>query len=177
MAFVDVNPRYRALLARRGWSRRPFLRLAGRVRRRPCGSQHRARGAGEGAERFSAYLKREQHIRWRHRLHSAWAGFGFVSRCYREALVLQATPTGRHRLPEMIAAARTITATLPAGRELGHANRTASVSACRVPVSRARQEVAVLLGRYWRNCTPLVFSTPICIPNTFWRGRTRRMAR
>ena len=45
---------------------------------------------GEGPEAFVVYLKREAQVRWRTRLANFLAGSGWVSRCVREATVLEA---------------------------------------------------------------------------------------
>src|SRR5207244_3196548 len=80
-----VTPRYRELLARLGL-RAPddFLALPGVIY---CGhpDRHVARVA-LGAT--PAFLKREHRVRWKDRLASAWAGFGFVPRAYREYRLL-----------------------------------------------------------------------------------------
>jgi len=149
MAFVDVNPRYRALLARQGLvAPADFFDWQGVFVGGHADRSIARVALGEGAERFSAYLKREQHIRWRHRLHSAWAGFGFVSRCYREALVLQQLQRADIGCPEMIAAGEDDHGnSFLLVRELGHATELRQFLRVECPSGRARQEVAVLLGR------------------------------
>src|SRR5207247_3575961 len=44
---------------------------------------------GTGAQAIRAVLKREHRVPWKDRLANAWAGFGFVSKSYREALLLR----------------------------------------------------------------------------------------
>jgi tRNA A-37 threonylcarbamoyl transferase component Bud32 len=86
MAFVKVNPCYRELLARLGL-RAPddFLALPGVIY---CGhpDRHVARVA---LGTTAAFLKREHRVRWKDRLASAWAGFGFVPRASREYRLLR----------------------------------------------------------------------------------------
>jgi tRNA A-37 threonylcarbamoyl transferase component Bud32 len=105
MAFVDINPRYRPLLARQGLvTVADFLSLEG-VLIGGHADRHAARvilGGGPGA--IEAYLKREQCVRWRDRLASAWAGFGRRSRSCREAAVLRQLGPAGIDCPEVIAA-------------------------------------------------------------------------
>jgi tRNA A-37 threonylcarbamoyl transferase component Bud32 len=105
MAFVDINPRYREVLARQGLrTAQDFLRLSGMI---CCGhpDRHVAQvKLGEGAESFPAYLKKEHRVRWKDRVGNAWAGFGFVSKSRREMEVLKAVAGEGIRGPEFIAA-------------------------------------------------------------------------
>jgi tRNA A-37 threonylcarbamoyl transferase component Bud32 len=105
MAFVDVNPRYREQLDRLGL-RTPddFLTLSGVIL---CGHPDRnvARVTlGEGAAAIHAFFKREHRTRWRDRLANAWAGFGFVTKSYREYRVLRQLAAAGVGCPEPLAA-------------------------------------------------------------------------
>jgi hypothetical protein len=105
MAFVDIHPDFCQTLARQGLvTAADFLGLSGVV---CCGhpDRHVARVTlGKGAEAVPAFLKREHRIHWRDRLASAWAGFGFVSRSYREFALLRTLETTEIGGPKAIAA-------------------------------------------------------------------------
>jgi tRNA A-37 threonylcarbamoyl transferase component Bud32 len=104
MAFVEINPRYRALLGRHGLtSPELFLALpAVIVSGHP--DRHVAQvTVGDGPAAVAAFLKREHRIPWKDRLANAWAGFGFVSKSYREALTLRALQQIGVGCPEWIA--------------------------------------------------------------------------
>lgn len=118
MAFVEINPRYQDLLDQLGLvAPADFLRLEGviygghpdrHVSRVTLGSRNCVAASFQLAERAQgkletcphtqplvAFLKREHRVRWRDRLVNALAGFGFVSRSYREfALLRQLAKTG-----------------------------------------------------------------------------------
>jgi hypothetical protein len=100
MAFVDIHPRYRRLLARQGLvTAEDFLGLDGVV---CCGhpDRHVVRVAlGKGAKAVPAFLKREHQTRWRDRLANVWAGFGLASRSFREFTWKIPRSAARSRLP------------------------------------------------------------------------------
>jgi len=105
MAFVDINPCYRAFLERHGLATvAHYLALPGPIF---CGHPDRnvARTrVGTGPDALPAFLKREHSVLWRTRLANAWAGFGFVSRSVREARLLQALHRAGVTAPEWLAA-------------------------------------------------------------------------
>jgi tRNA A-37 threonylcarbamoyl transferase component Bud32 len=105
MAFVDIQPQYRRLLARqRLRTAEQFLALDGIV---CCGHPDRnvARVLlGEGAAAVPAFLKREHRTRWRDRLANVWAGFGPASRSFREFTLLRRLENTGLGCPEPIAA-------------------------------------------------------------------------
>ncbi|MFO0926011.1 MAG: lipopolysaccharide kinase InaA family protein [Gemmataceae bacterium] len=89
--FVRINPTHR------GWLRRlrlvdaeDFLRLEAVIVSGHIGRQVGRLTLSDGADVRTVYLKRETQVRWRTRLTNFLAGFGWVSRCVREAGVLQA---------------------------------------------------------------------------------------
>jgi heptose I phosphotransferase len=85
--FVSLHPAARALLRRRRWSEpEAFLDLPARVVSGHPGRDVARVELGEG----TAYLKRQQRVSWKERFASARAGWGLVSRCLREARVLDA---------------------------------------------------------------------------------------
>lgn len=103
--FLDVNPRYRKYLK---WHRlhqvEDFLALPAVII-----SGHPNRNVarvtiGHGARPLRGYLKREHRVYWRDYLMNAWAGFGWVSRSYREWLMLCELRRQKIRCPEVIAA-------------------------------------------------------------------------
>jgi hypothetical protein len=157
MAFVEINPRYRAFLEGHGLvSAAQFLALPGALF---CGHPDRnvARTLiGTGPEALPAYLKREHAVLWRTRLANAWAGFGFVSRSTREARLLQAL----HR-------ARTTRA--------GHSCWSVSWRACASsapiwvpPPGASGGGWLVSWAPPWRTCMKRASSNPTCIPSTCW---------
>jgi tRNA A-37 threonylcarbamoyl transferase component Bud32 len=90
MAFVEINPAYRALLRRHGLGRaEDFLALpAVIISGHP--NRHVAQVTiGAGASTLAAYIKREHRVPWKDRLASAWAGFGWSSKSFREARTLR----------------------------------------------------------------------------------------
>lgn len=89
--FVRINP------ARRAWLRRlrlidaeDFLRLEAVIVSGHIGRQVGRVTLSDGEEVRTVYLKRETQVWWRTRLSNFLAGFGWVSRCVREAGLLQA---------------------------------------------------------------------------------------
>jgi hypothetical protein len=142
MAFLEVNPRYRDLLARLGLEAPvDFLAMPGVVH---CGHPDRnvARVALGGERR--GFLKREHRVRWKARLANAWAGFGCCSTSLREHRLLRQLAEAGIGCPEPIAVgedgrgrAFLLLHELP-GRDLRAFLRGASV--------RARREAAGKLG-------------------------------
>src|SRR3954468_6162730 len=102
MAFVEVNPAYRALLERHG------LTCADRFLALPAvivsGHPDRnvARVTLQGDTPFHAYLKREHRIPWRDRLANLWAGLRSASKSYREGRTLQALRRAGVACPEVV---------------------------------------------------------------------------
>ena len=105
MASLTINPRYRDLLDQQGLvTAGDFLRLSGIIY---CGHPDRNVSrvtVGEGPAAVTAFLKKEHRVRWRERLASAWAGFGFVSRSRRELAVSSMLEQAGIAAPEVIAA-------------------------------------------------------------------------
>lgn len=103
--FLDVNPRYRKYLEWHGLNQvEDFLALPAVIV-----SGHPNRNVaqvcvGPGASPLRGYLKREHQIYWRDYFANAWAGFGWVSRSYRESMMLQELRRSGVRCPEVIAA-------------------------------------------------------------------------
>ncbi len=100
MSFVTINPRYRGLLERHGLaSVQRLAALPGLIV-----SGHPGRNVSfVSVGGLMAYLKREHRVRWRDRLRSAAAGFGFVSVAVREARTLAALRAAGVASPEWIA--------------------------------------------------------------------------
>jgi tRNA A-37 threonylcarbamoyl transferase component Bud32 len=102
---LDVNPRYRAFFQEHGLDTvEDYLKLPSVI---VSGHPHRnvARVTiGRGREVIRAFLKREHRVPWKDYLASAWAGFGWVSRSYREAITLRALHGTRISCPEVLAA-------------------------------------------------------------------------
>jgi tRNA A-37 threonylcarbamoyl transferase component Bud32 len=100
MAFIEINPDYRTVLERHGLvSAAAILALPGVI---VCGhpDRHVVR-VQIGA--IPAILKREHRTRWKDRLHNAWAGFGLISKSYREWKTLLALEPAAVGCPERIA--------------------------------------------------------------------------
>jgi hypothetical protein len=110
-AFVDINPRYRDMLQRLGLKNpQDFLELPSiivgghsdrNVARVTLGNHQSKPCSTPGT---LAYLKREHRVPWSDRLANAWAGFGWCSTSYREALVLRAMREQGVGCPEFLAA-------------------------------------------------------------------------
>jgi tRNA A-37 threonylcarbamoyl transferase component Bud32 len=105
MAFVEINPKYQDFLRRHG------LVSAGQLLRLPAvvisghADRHVAQvSLGTGPDTVAAFLKREHRVWWKDRVAGAWAGFGLVSRSYREARALQELRRAGLPCPEWIAA-------------------------------------------------------------------------
>jgi tRNA A-37 threonylcarbamoyl transferase component Bud32 len=105
MARLHVNPRYRVWLHEQGLvSGEDFLRISGVIL---CGhpDRHVARViVGQGNQTVIGYLKKEHHVPWRDRMANVWAGFGLVSKSWREMVVLQQAAGAGIGCPEVIAA-------------------------------------------------------------------------
>jgi tRNA A-37 threonylcarbamoyl transferase component Bud32 len=104
MRFVQINPRYSGQLAALEL-RTPeqFLALPAII---VSGHPDRHVGRvtlGDGASSLVAFLKREHRVRWRDRLASAWAGYGWIAKSQREARILQALAEAHIDCPEWIA--------------------------------------------------------------------------
>jgi tRNA A-37 threonylcarbamoyl transferase component Bud32 len=101
MALLEVNPRYRDLLAQLGLEApADFLALPGVVY---CGHPDRHVARVDLCD-TPAFLKREHRVRWKDRLANAWAGFGFVSKAHREYRFLREVAAAGIGCPEPIAA-------------------------------------------------------------------------
>jgi tRNA A-37 threonylcarbamoyl transferase component Bud32 len=100
MPFLQVNPRYRDLVdALDLRAPEEFLTLPAVVV-----SGHPERNVSRTAlGSLPAFLKREHRVRWRDRLGSWRAGFGFVTRSQREAMTLQALERAGIACPDWIA--------------------------------------------------------------------------
>jgi tRNA A-37 threonylcarbamoyl transferase component Bud32 len=142
MALLEVNPRYRELLAGLGLTRpSDFLALPGVVY---CGHPDRHVARVElGA--LGAFLKREHRVRWKERLSNAWCGFGFVSLARRECRFLQEVAAAGIGCPEPVASGEDghgrafLLVREVSGRELRTFLKRAS--------GRLRRRVAVGLGK------------------------------
>jgi tRNA A-37 threonylcarbamoyl transferase component Bud32 len=105
MAFVQINPKYQDFLRRHGLvSAGQFLRLPAVVISGHADRHVAQVTLGSGPDGVAAFLKREHRVSWKDRLAGAWAGFGLVSRSYREARVLQELARAGLPCPEWIAA-------------------------------------------------------------------------
>jgi tRNA A-37 threonylcarbamoyl transferase component Bud32 len=100
MPFVEINARYREVLAQQGLhTPEDFLGLPCVI---VCGHPDRHVARTEvGAIR--AFLKREHRVRWKERILNVLDGFGFVSKSYREALILRELERQSVGCPEWIA--------------------------------------------------------------------------
>jgi tRNA A-37 threonylcarbamoyl transferase component Bud32 len=100
MAFLEINPGYRALLQQQGLVRVPdFLNLPGVI---VSGHPDRHVARVELGT-VSAFLKREHRVRWKDRLLNKVAGFGLVSKSSREAQTLQRAARAGIGCPEWLA--------------------------------------------------------------------------
>ncbi|HEV3447164.1 MAG TPA: lipopolysaccharide kinase InaA family protein [Gemmataceae bacterium] len=149
MAYLEINPRYQPLLRRLGL-RAPedFLALpAVIISGHPDRNVSRLTLEDEGAT-FPAFLKREHCIRSKDRVLNALAGFGWVSKSWRECAMLQAFARARIGCPEWIAAGED-----EQGRSFLLLRELAEVSDLRVHLRdhlrahpRARRRFALRLG-------------------------------
>ncbi len=105
MARLYINPRFRSFLSLQGLEKADdFLRLSGVIY---CGhpDRHVARlTLGQGADAVPVFLKKEHRVRWRDRLANFWAGFGFVSKSWRERAMDQWLNKAGIDSPEVLAA-------------------------------------------------------------------------
>lgn len=103
-AFVEVHPQHRELLKQHGlndpedYFDLPAIIVSGHPNRHVACVK-----LGSGQSRIAAYLKREHRLPWRDRLTNAWAGFGWCSKSYREALLLRAMRQEGVSCPEFLA--------------------------------------------------------------------------
>ena len=100
--WVNVNPRFRARLAALGLtSAEVLLDLPGEVvSGHPDRHVVRVELPGWGGV---LYLKRQHRVGWRERLRQRFAGFGWASRCGREAAVLRDLAAAGHPAPAWVA--------------------------------------------------------------------------
>jgi tRNA A-37 threonylcarbamoyl transferase component Bud32 len=104
MAFMDVNPKFQALLTHTGLIRpEDVLDLPGVIVSGHPGRNVARIALGSPRHRLRAFLKREYMVRWQDRVANALAGFGLVSRSRREALVLRAVADAGGGGPEWLA--------------------------------------------------------------------------
>jgi hypothetical protein len=103
-AFVEIQPQYRDFLKQLGLKNpEDFLNLPSViVSGHPDRNVARVK-IGSGKSSVGAYLKREHRLPWRDRLANAWAGFGWCSKSYREALMLRAMRHEGVSCPEFLA--------------------------------------------------------------------------
>ncbi len=86
MAFVEINPKYRDMLARAGLaSASDFLACAGES---VCVRPERRVDRVMLSDNLVGYLKKETRILLRERLTSWWGGYGWSSKSVREGIVL-----------------------------------------------------------------------------------------
>jgi hypothetical protein len=163
MAFLEINPRYRDLMAQHALdSAEDFLDLPAEI---ISGHPDRHVGRvtlGTGASRTVAFLKREHRIAWKDRLASATAGFGFVCKSYREALTLRSLAKAGIGCPEWIAVGQDrrgraflLVEQLAGAKDLRsylHERQTASVA--------ERHHFATILGEALANLHDLGFDQP-----------------
>ncbi len=104
MAFLVINPVYRDVLEQQGLiSPEMILALPAVII-----SGHPDRNVAEvtigtGPSALAAFLKQEHRVLWRDRIRNVWAGFGWVSKSYREYLTLRAAHEAGVGCPEWIA--------------------------------------------------------------------------
>jgi tRNA A-37 threonylcarbamoyl transferase component Bud32 len=101
MAYLEIQPRYRPLLAACArTSARGVLTWTGViVSGHPSRHVLRVRAGAE-----ALILKKEHRVPWRDRLASAWAGYGWSSRSVREGRLLQELAARGVPCPEVVAA-------------------------------------------------------------------------
>src|SRR5438067_7197805 len=100
-----VNPRYQPLLERAGLARvADFLALPAVIIWGHRGRHVAQLEIGAGTFAVSAFLKREQRVPGKVYLGSVWAGFGWATRSYREALTLRELQRAGAPCPDWIAA-------------------------------------------------------------------------
>jgi tRNA A-37 threonylcarbamoyl transferase component Bud32 len=102
MAFVEINPLYRAYLERQGLTAaHQFLDLMGVV---VSGHPDRHVVQVHVGPELRGFLKREHRVHAKDRLANAWEGFGLVSRSVREGRLLRSLVSSGVSGPEFIAA-------------------------------------------------------------------------
>ncbi|HMF15632.1 MAG TPA: lipopolysaccharide kinase InaA family protein [Gemmataceae bacterium] len=105
MARLFINPRYREVLLKEGLEKaEDFVRLSGVIY---CGHPHRHVARLNLCDSLSVFLKKEHRVRWHDRLANFWAGFGFVSKSWRELATDRMLEQAGIRRPEVIAAGET----------------------------------------------------------------------
>jgi tRNA A-37 threonylcarbamoyl transferase component Bud32 len=102
MAGLFLNPHYREFLLRQGLEKaEDFLRLSGVIY---CGHPDRHVSRLLLRDTLPVFLKKEHRVRRRDRLANFWAGFGFVSKSWRELAMAQLLRTAEINGPEVVAA-------------------------------------------------------------------------
>jgi tRNA A-37 threonylcarbamoyl transferase component Bud32 len=102
MAKLFINPRYWDFLLQQGLEKaEDFLSLSGVIY---CGHPGRHVARLTLADALPVFLKKEHRVRWRDRLANFWAGFGFVSKSWRELAMDQLLQKLDINRPEVVAA-------------------------------------------------------------------------
>jgi tRNA A-37 threonylcarbamoyl transferase component Bud32 len=102
MARLFINPRYREVLLQQGLEKaEDFLRLSGVIY---CGHPDRHVARLMLGDALPVFLKKEHRVRWRDRLANFLAGFGFVSKSWRELATDRLLQQADIHRPEVIAA-------------------------------------------------------------------------
>jgi tRNA A-37 threonylcarbamoyl transferase component Bud32 len=102
---LAINPAYEDLLREAGLTRaEDFLSLADTIVSGHPGRQVSRVTLGSGPEAVNGFLKKEHRVPWKERLANAWAGFGPVSKSWREAETLRVLRPYFPGCPEWIAA-------------------------------------------------------------------------
>jgi hypothetical protein len=105
---LEISPRYRSFFRQLSVTEvADFLALPGETPHIVSGHPDRNVASitfTADGEQWSAFLKREHHVRWRTRAANAVAGFGWLSRSLREARMLQALQREGLPGPEWLAA-------------------------------------------------------------------------
>jgi hypothetical protein len=169
MAALEINPRYRERLARQGLAApEDFLRLPGVILSGHPDRHVRRLTLGSGAESLGVFLKREHCVRWKDRLGSAWAGFGFVSKSRREYRLLRELHDAGVGCPEAVAAgedgrgrAFVLVRAVEGGRDLRTVLAEAGAAQRRVLAVRLGQELARIHGLGFEH--PDLFSKHILV--------------
>ncbi|HZV04574.1 MAG TPA: lipopolysaccharide kinase InaA family protein [Gemmataceae bacterium] len=107
-SILEISPRYRSFFRQLGVTETAhFLALPGEtphvVSGHPDRNVTRITFVRDG-EQWNAFLKREHRVSWRTRLGNAFTGFGLLSRCLREARLLQILEREGLPGPEWLAA-------------------------------------------------------------------------
>src|SRR5262245_29576589 len=102
MAKLFINPRYRDFLLQQGLEKaEDFLNLSGVIY---CGHPDRHVARINLADGMAVFLKKEHRVRWRDRLANFLAGFGFVSKSWRELATDHLLQEENINSPEVMAA-------------------------------------------------------------------------